>query len=105
MKLTIAKEAEDEAAGQVGWYAERNAAVAERLAAMLVATIENIAREPFGFPLLEMRKNPGNIRRGRVKKFPLVILYQVLADEVYVFAVAHTSRRPGYWRSRLRKSK
>lgn len=107
MKLTIAQEAQDESAGQVAWYAERNPAVVVRLAELLVATIENIAREPLSFPLLEMRKNPGNIRRARLKKFPLVVLYQLLADEVFVFAVAvaHTSRRPGYWRSRLRKSK
>jgi plasmid stabilization system protein ParE len=56
MKLMIAQEALDESAGQVGWYAERNPAVAERLAELLVTAVENIALDPHGFPLLEMRK-------------------------------------------------
>ena len=103
MRLTIGQEAQEEAADQVAWYAERNAAAATRLAALLIDAIEGIARDPHAFPLLEVRRNPGNVRRARLKKFPLAVLYQVLSDEIYVFAVAHTSRRPGYWRSRLRK--
>jgi toxin ParE1/3/4 len=101
--LTISADAEDEARRRIEWYAERNPTAAQRLADLLVATIVEIARRPEAYPLLEYRRNPGNIRRARLKKFPLLILYQVLPGEVFVFAIAHTSQRPGYWRERLRK--
>ena len=103
MKFTIREDAQEEAVGHVAWFAERNPQAAERLSELFVAAIEQIARKPTTFPLLEYRRNPGNIRRVRLKKFPLMILYQLFDDEIYVFAVAHTSQRPGYWRSRLRK--
>jgi len=101
MKLTIGEDAQDEARHHVSWYAERNPKVAERLAELFIVAVEEIARDPRQFPLLEYRRNTGNIRRARLKKFPLMVLYQILEDEIYVFAVVHTSQRPGYWRSRL----
>jgi plasmid stabilization system protein ParE len=103
MKFTISEEAKDEAAGHVAWFTERNPVVGDRLAELFVSTIEQIGRNPQKFPLLEYRGNPGNIRRVRLKKFPIIVLYQLLDEEIYVFAVPHTSQRPGYWRSRLRK--
>jgi len=103
MKFTIREDAQEEAAGHVAWLAERNPQAAERLGDVFVAPIQEIARKPNSFPLLEYGRNPGNIRRARLKKFPIMILYQVFADEIDVFAIAHTSQRPGYWRSRLRK--
>jgi plasmid stabilization system protein ParE len=103
MKFTVREEANEEAASHIAWYAQRNPDVAERLRTLLAATTERIALDPLRFPLLELRRNPGNIRRARLRKFPIIILYQLLEDEIYVFAVAHTSQRPGYWRSRLHK--
>jgi plasmid stabilization system protein ParE len=103
MKFTVREEANKEAANHIAWYARRNPEVADRLRNLLAAATEEIAREPKQFPLLELRRNPGNVRRARLHKFPFMILYQLLEDEIYVFAVAHTSQRPGYWRSRLRK--
>jgi toxin ParE1/3/4 len=102
MKFTIREEASDEAAHHVAWFSERNAQAGDRLSELFVAAIQQIARRPASFPLLEYDENPGNIRRARLKKFPIMILYQVLDDEIDVFAVAHTSQNPGYWRSRLK---
>lgn len=102
MKLVIDEEAQEECRQQVEWYAARNPRAASRLEALIVTAVERIARDPFEFPLLEVRNNPGDIRRARVTDFPLLVVYQVLKDEVLIVAVAHTSRRPGYWRNRLR---
>lgn len=101
MKVVIDLEAQEEARQQVAWYAARDHVVAGRLESLMVAAIERIAKDPLEFPLMEMRGNHGDVRRARITAFPLVIIYQVLAEEVLVVAVAHTSRRPGYWRYRL----
>jgi toxin ParE1/3/4 len=101
MKLTIHEAAAKEIQHHHGWYEARNPRVAGRLAELFEATIRQIAEAPNQFALMEMRRNPGNIRRAMLKGFPLYILYRTKDDEVEVFAVPHTSQRPGYWKSRL----
>ena len=34
-------------------------------------------------------------------RFPYVIFYAEYPERVHVLAVAHTSRRPGYWKKRI----
>lgn len=36
-----------------------------------------------------------------VHRFPFAVVYLDLPDKVWVVAVAHLRRRPGYWRNRL----
>ena len=42
----------------------------------------------------------GTARRFPLRRFPYTIIYQVKPEEVRVIALAHQSRRPGYWRGR-----
>lgn len=39
-------------------------------------------------------------RKYRVWKFPYVLIYKAMGSHVYILAVAHMSRRPGYWQNR-----
>jgi len=43
-----------------------------------------------------------NTRRVIVKGFPFSVVYRPEAEGVIVFALAHHSRQPNYWRSRTR---
>jgi hypothetical protein len=43
------------------------------------------------------------VRFVKLRNFPYVVFYAVLDGEVLVVALAHTKRRPGYWRRRLAK--
>ena len=40
-------------------------------------------------------------RSCRVIGFPYRVVYEDLPDTIYIVAVAHASREPGYWKSRL----
>jgi len=42
----------------------------------------------------------GTTRRFPLRRFPYSIIYQVKPEEIRVIALAHQSRRPGYWRGR-----
>lgn len=42
----------------------------------------------------------GSTRRFPLRRFPYSIIYQLKPDEIRVIALAHQSRRPGYWRGR-----
>ena len=59
------------------------------------------------FALIESFPEVGSPRRGRlpsrqlkVRGFPYIVAYRIRSVDVYVVAVAHTSRRPGYWKHR-----
>ena len=58
--------------------------------------LARIAADPDSLPQVG-----GGFRRVRVQRFPYVIFFKLLDPQtVGVYAVAHTSRRPGYWRRR-----
>jgi toxin ParE1/3/4 len=42
-----------------------------------------------------------DVRRFVMERFPFTIIYTEFAEEIVIIAVAHTSRKPGYWRRRL----
>ena len=44
--------------------------------------------------------NEGDIRRSLVKRFPYGVLYSEENDEIYIIAVMHLHRFPGYWKYR-----
>jgi toxin ParE1/3/4 len=42
------------------------------------------------------------VRKIRLNHFPLGLVYKELDAETIVMAIAHSSRRPTYWRKRLK---
>ena len=54
--------------------------------------------EPLVFRCFE-----SDFRKIKVGKFRYLLIFRLRGDEVQVLAVAHTSRRPGYWKSRAKK--
>lgn len=44
---------------------------------------------------------PGEIRICPLQRFPYSIFYEDLADRVWIAAIGHHRRRPGYWAHRL----
>ena len=43
-----------------------------------------------------------DIRSAKVKRFPYRVVYVAVGDDIDVIAIAHTKRRPTYWRGRLK---
>ena len=55
-----------------------------------------------------LRNHPGlgqrvekDLRRALLRRFPFSLIYAIESDAIVIVAVAHQSRRPGYWRDRL----
>ncbi len=78
------------------WYADRAAEAAENFRIAVDQAVERISSRSESLPKL------GPVYRFvRVRRFPYVLIFRQRSPEsVMVMAVAHTSRRPGYWRSR-----
>lgn len=78
------------------WYAQRSAEVAERFRLGVDRAADRIAEAPEALAILV-----GEYRCVRVSRFPYVLVFRrVDSRSAMVVAVAHTSRRPGYWRRR-----
>jgi plasmid stabilization system protein ParE len=89
-------EAIAEARAARAWYAERSRAAAEAFIAELDRAVALIAADPERWSA-----HPFGTRRFLLRRFPYALVYRVGASSALVIAVAHTRRRPGYWRVRL----
>ena len=93
----FSKPASDELTEAVRWYETRRSGLGSDFYDAIVRTIDLIRAHPeIGTPRIGRLSN----RQLRVKRFPYKVVYRVREDDIYVVAVAHTSRRPGYWKDR-----
>lgn len=46
-----------------------------------------------------------DVRQHAVKRFRYIVVTAIVTDERLVIALAHTDRRPGYWRDRVTSSR
>jgi plasmid stabilization system protein ParE len=85
-----------EAKAAHAWYAQRNERAAAGFLAELDHAVELIAAGPERWPVHRL-----GTRRLVLRRFPFAIVYRLAGEFVLVLAIAHTRRRPGYWRGRL----
>ena len=79
------------------WYAARSDSVAERFRIAVDRAVARVEAEADALPV-----HSGPYRWVRVRRFPYLLIFRRKSPEVIVIvAVAHTSRRPGYWRRRM----
>jgi toxin ParE1/3/4 len=89
-------EAREEYLQALQWYLERSERIARRLQQELIQAVDLIAEEAEQWPRFE-----GEIRFLRLRRFPFVLYFEpAREDQLFILAVAHQSRRPGYWRYR-----
>ena len=95
--LQVSEPASLELAEAVRWYEQRRPGWGARL-------FDAVSH---AFDLIERHPEIGSPRRGRpaarqltVRGFPYVVAYRIRPDDIYVVAVAHTSRGPEYWKAR-----
>jgi toxin ParE1/3/4 len=91
----------DEAAAEYDaafdWYLDRSPEAAHNFDAEVERGLTQIVQAP-------QRWSPGafNSRRYLLRHFPFILIYRELKPgNLQIVAIAHTSRRPGYWSQRL----
>ncbi|MGL4514063.1 MAG: type II toxin-antitoxin system RelE/ParE family toxin [Lacipirellulaceae bacterium] len=97
MILRVLPRAESEIAEAILFLDERAPGRGDNFLKALDATIGRVLGRPrqFGFYEGAPLRNP--LRRAIVERFPYLVLFHADDVEVVVVAVAHASRRPGYW--------
>jgi toxin ParE1/3/4 len=79
------------------YYAERSNTAAATFDRSLSAALDMISAHPLaGAPL------SGSVRSWSLARVEYHVIYRTNSEFVFVLAVAHDKRRPGYWRERLR---
>ncbi|HEX4140798.1 MAG TPA: type II toxin-antitoxin system RelE/ParE family toxin [Candidatus Methylacidiphilales bacterium] len=84
----------DEAAA---YYHQRNPVKAREFLDELAFVIDEIRYGPQRWPF----ERGTRVQRLHLRRFPFTVYYREGLHEIYILAVAHTSRRPGYWKSRI----
>ena len=80
------------------WYQSRSVDAAKAFLAELDIGIESIRTAPELYPTYLH-----GTRCYLLRRFPYLIVYRVTSETVHVYAVAHSRRRPGYWKARSAK--
>ncbi len=95
MKLEFHPEALAEFESAADFYHSRQLGLGSRFLDSVDRCTSKIKADPQRF-----RKFDKEIRRALVAVFPYAILFFVRSDRIFILAVMHCSREPGYWKDR-----
>ena len=94
--VTLHRAARAELDDAVGWYNDKQPGVGHELLDEVLAALDKIERSPG----IGAKYRSTDRRFYRLKRFPYLIYYQEFSDHIWIAAIAHQRRRPGYWRKR-----
>ena len=92
-------EAEQELAEAIAWYDAQRPGLGLRFQEAVEASVLFIRR----FPRSGSRYDRQGTRKHVMRGFPYNIFFLELTDAIWIVAVAHQRRRPGYWRRRVKR--
>jgi plasmid stabilization system protein ParE len=95
MKYTFHPEARVELNDSVDYYEDRQLGLGFEFLQEVNRTIQRIIEFPEAWTLVSK-----NARRCLMDRFPFAVIYQIRKNEIFIVAVTHLARKPGYWKSR-----
>ena len=88
--------AESELIESALFYEQKNQGLGDRFLKAVETTEAAICKPPlWGHPW------EAGTREWRVKNFPFALINKEFPDRITIFAAAHFSRKPDFWRNRL----
>jgi plasmid stabilization system protein ParE len=102
--LRVAESAATELADAIRWYEQQRSGLGVDFRDLVVAAFDTITGQPDSGSLVATAST-FVVRRLLIPRFAYQVIYYLRHDEIVVVAVAHTSRRPNYWRTRTGSKK
>jgi toxin ParE1/3/4 len=96
MRVGFHPAAEIELRATAKFYEDRMATLGNEF----VDEVERICSLIADYPKLGATFDPVH-RTVRLRRFPFALIYRVDDPHITIVAVAHTRKRPGYWRGRV----
>ena len=87
--------AQTELTAATDWYLERSKNAAAEFVREVQHAVQRIAESPERYPVTRKGR-----RRFVLLNFPFDLVYRNLEEGIEIIAIAHHSRRPGYWQRR-----
>jgi len=95
MNFAFHPEAKSEFFAAIDYYEAIEPGLGSDFAIEVHSAIENILGFPLAWPILK-----NDIRRCQVRRFPYGIIYSPDDNAIFILAVMHLHREPGYWTDR-----
>jgi len=88
---------------EIDYYIRRYETEVAGLGERLWQDIQNVVARISEYPEIGevVRRTRNLVRRVPLHHFPFLLVYRQRDDHLQIVALAHTSRKPNYWRSRL----
>jgi toxin ParE1/3/4 len=80
----------------IDWYNQERFGLGAEFCDEVDLALNKIALVPDAFACFSF-----STRRYLLARFPYCLVYKMIGDVIWIVAVAHTSRRPGYWKERF----
>jgi toxin ParE1/3/4 len=90
------RDAEAELGEALDYYEQKRPGLARAFRLEFEAALERVRQNPLGYA----EEDESGIRFCPLRRFPYTLVYLNLENHVWVAAVAHQHRRPGYWARR-----
>lgn len=94
-KLLFHPDIASEIKASYNWYQGQAAGLGDDFIAELESAFDTIVEFPETWPRFQK-----GFRRYLLARFPFSVIYKDTNDSIYVVAVMHNSRKPGYWLNR-----
>ena len=101
-RLRIHAEAATEAAEAAAWYESERPGLGEEFSRAVDVALDLLEEEIVPLVALPGAAGERGVKRLLLRRFPYAVIVRERAEEIIVIAFAHTARRPGYWRRRLK---
>ena len=95
VRVILGAEARAEFLEAVAWYGRQSRPSANGLLADFKDTRSRLGRNPQRWPEIRAEQ-----RRILFRKYPYALVYSIEPQCVFVIAVMHQKREPGYWQDR-----
>ena len=99
MRVNLHPEAQEELEAAHSYYESREIGLGDDFLVEIEKAVEQITNNPEACCFLPKQKIA---RQCLVHLFPYALAYMAFEEEIIILAVVHTSRRPFYWKKRLR---
>jgi len=95
-QVVFDKEAEAEMRAAIAYYNSQRAGLGDEFSTAVEQAVGAIVQSPKAFS----PHGSEGLRKFVMKRFPYYIFYLELDSGIWIAAVAHQRRRPGYWAHR-----
>jgi len=100
-KLRIHEAAAEEAAEAAAWYETERPGLGMDFEKAVNAAFDVLEQDVVPLTAIPDAAGSHGVKRLMLRRFPYAVIVKQSDVEIFVIAIAHHARRPGYWRNRL----